>query len=68
MHSTRRSLVLLQVAVAYFVLLKIVYGVVVPPNGDEAYYWLWGGHLQLSYYDHAPMVGWTSAVGRLLLG
>lgn len=68
MHSTRRSLVLLQAAVAYFVLLKIVYAVLVPPNGDEAYYWLWGGHLQLSYYDHAPMVGWTSAIGRLLLG
>lgn len=59
---------LLQIAVAYFVTLKIIYGVFVPPNGDEAYYWLWGGHLQLSYYDHAPMVGWTSALGRLLLG
>lgn len=59
---------LLQAAVAFFVVLKIVYGVFVPPNGDEAYYWLWGGHLQLSYYDHAPMVGWTSAIGRLLLG
>lgn len=59
---------LLQIAVAYFVTLKIIYGVFVPPNGDEAYYWLWGGHLQLSYYDHAPMVGWTSALGRLLFG
>jgi 4-amino-4-deoxy-L-arabinose transferase-like glycosyltransferase len=60
--------VLLQVAVAFFVFLKIVYGVFVPPNGDEAYYWLWGGHLQMSYYDHAPMVGWTSAVARLVAG
>lgn len=59
---------LLQVAVVFFVTLKIIYGILVPPNGDEAYYWLWGGHLQLSYYDHAPMVGWTAAVGRLLLG
>lgn len=59
---------MLQIAVAFFVILKIVYGVFVPPNGDEAYYWLWGGHLQLSYYDHAPMVGWTSAIARLLLG
>lgn len=63
-----RSLTLLQIAVVFFVSLKIVYGVLVPPNGDEAYYWLWGGHLQLSYYDHAPMVGWLGAVGRLLLG
>ena len=59
---------LLQVAVAFFVILKLVYGVVVPPNGDEAYYFLWGGHLQLSYYDHGPMVGWASAIGRALFG
>lgn len=66
--TTRRGIAVLQVAVAYFVILRIVYGVFVPPNGDEAYYWLWGGHLQLSYYDHAPMVGWTSAIARQLLG
>jgi 4-amino-4-deoxy-L-arabinose transferase-like glycosyltransferase len=66
--ATRHSLVLLQIAVAYFVGLKIVYAVMVPPNGDEAYYWLWGGHLQLSYYDHAPMVGWVAAIARLLPG
>lgn len=68
MPAARRSVVLLQIAVAFFVLLRLAYGVFVPPNGDEAYYWLWGGHLQLSYYDHAPMVGWTSALGRLVLG
>lgn len=63
-----RNVVLLQVAVAFFVLLKIVYAVMVPPNGDEAYYWLWGGHLQLSYYDHAPMVGWVSGLARMVGG
>lgn len=66
--TPRRDLLLLQLAVAGFLLLRLAYAVVVPPNGDEAYYWLWGGHLQLSYFDHAPMVGWTSAIGRLLLG
>ena len=25
---------------------------------DEAYYWLWSTNLQLSYYDHAPMVAY----------
>jgi len=64
----RGGLVLLQLGVAFFVIVKLVYGVFVPPNGDEAYYWLWGGHLQLSYYDHGPMVGWASAIGRALLG
>jgi hypothetical protein len=66
--ASRRDIVLLQVIVAYFVVLRLAYALFVPPNGDEAYYWLWGGHLQLSYYDHSPMVGWTSAIGRALLG
>jgi 4-amino-4-deoxy-L-arabinose transferase-like glycosyltransferase len=67
-RAPRLDLLPLQLAVACLVLLRLAYAVVVPPNGDESYYWLWGGHLQLSYFDHAPMVGWTSAIGRLLLG
>jgi 4-amino-4-deoxy-L-arabinose transferase-like glycosyltransferase len=66
--GARRGVLFLQIVVAYFVALKLVYGLFAPPNGDEAYYWLWGSHLQLSYYDHAPMVGWTSALSRLALG
>lgn len=67
-RAPRRDLLALQLAVGGFLLLRLAYAVVVPPGGDEGYYWLWGGHLQLSYFDHAPMVGWTSAIGRLLLG
>lgn len=29
---------------------------------DEAYYWDWGQHLSLSYFDHPPLVGWLSAI------
>jgi hypothetical protein len=25
------------------------------PIGDEAYYWLWGQHMALSYFDHPPL-------------
>jgi len=25
---------------------------------DEAYYWVWSQRLQLSYYDHPPLVAW----------
>ncbi|MCX5781593.1 MAG: glycosyltransferase family 39 protein [Elusimicrobia bacterium] len=25
---------------------------------DEAYYWLWSHHLQLSYFDHPPMIAY----------
>ncbi len=29
---------------------------------DEAYYWLWAQHPDLSYYDHPPMVAWLIAL------
>ncbi len=68
LRVARRDLVLPRVAVAYFLALKLVYALFVPPNIDEAYYWLWGAHLQWSYLDHAPLVGWAAAAASLLLG
>src|SRR5438128_8966205 len=29
-----------------------------PPFDDELYYWCWSRDLQLSYYDHPPMVAY----------
>ena len=57
-----------QVFVAILLLLKLGYSLVVPPRGDEAYYWLWGQHLELSYFDHAPFIGWAMAVSDRLFG
>jgi 4-amino-4-deoxy-L-arabinose transferase-like glycosyltransferase len=48
--------------------LKLCYALVVPPNIDEAYYFVWGLVPQASYLDHAPMVGWSSGLARLLAG
>ena len=59
---------LLRTAAAYLVAIKLLYSAIVPPDGDEAYYWLWGQHPQLSYLDHAPLVGWESFIGMHLLG
>jgi len=33
-----------------------VYNVRLPLHPDEAYYWLWSRHLDLSYYDHPPLI------------
>ena len=39
----------------------------VGPGDNEAYYWTWSKHLDLSYYDHPPavayMIALTTAVG-----
>lgn len=48
--------------------LKLAYALVVPPNSDEAYYFVWGLVPQASYLDHAPMVGWTSWLSRSIAG
>jgi 4-amino-4-deoxy-L-arabinose transferase-like glycosyltransferase len=35
---------------------------------DEAYYWLWAKHLQLSYFDHPPLTAWLIALSTKLFG
>ena len=41
--------------IAYFVMLRLAYSFFALPIGDEAYCWMWGRHLALSYYDHPPL-------------
>jgi 4-amino-4-deoxy-L-arabinose transferase-like glycosyltransferase len=48
--------------------VRVPLTLIVPPNGDEAFYWLWGQHPQWSYRDHGPLVGWVAAIGHLLFG
>lgn len=48
--------------------IKLVLLVVVHPFMDETYYFVWGRHLQLSYFDHPALVGWTQALSGLLFG
>jgi 4-amino-4-deoxy-L-arabinose transferase-like glycosyltransferase len=46
--------------------LKIIVAFFLPVFGDESYYWFWGQHVQLSYFDHPGMVGWLTAAGSKL--
>ncbi|WP_223475776.1 ArnT family glycosyltransferase [Oricola indica] len=38
------------------------------PTADEAYYWLWGQHLDWSYYDHPPLAAWLQGLSASLFG
>lgn len=38
--------------------IKLIMASIIPLSGDEAYFLLWGQHLDFGYYDHPPMVGW----------
>jgi 4-amino-4-deoxy-L-arabinose transferase-like glycosyltransferase len=38
------------------------------PNPDEAYYWLWGQHIDWSYYDHPPLHAWIQGCFTAIFG
>lgn len=47
-------------------LVKFVLAALIPLSADEAYYWVWSHRLQLSYFDHPPMVAWVFYLGHFL--
>lgn len=59
------SLVPLQIVVGLILLLRLVMHVLAAPLGDETYYWFWGQHPDLSYYDHPPLHAWLLGVVSL---
>jgi dolichol-phosphate mannosyltransferase len=49
-------------------LVRLAYGLKLPLTGDEAYFWEWGRHPALGYYDHPPAAGWILWVTRQIFG
>jgi 2-amino-4-hydroxy-6-hydroxymethyldihydropteridine diphosphokinase len=49
------------------VFVRLFFAATIPFGNDEAYYWDWGRHVQLSYFDHPPMVSWVSYLGQWIL-
>jgi len=50
-----------------FLTLRLVFWFATFPNPDEAYYWLWGKHPALSYYDHPPFHAWIQGIFTTIL-
>lgn len=46
--------------------VKLALAAGIPLTPDEAYYWVWTQHPQLSYFDHPPAVAWLLTLGDLL--
>jgi 4-amino-4-deoxy-L-arabinose transferase-like glycosyltransferase len=51
-----------------FLAVKLALLVLARPFVDETYYWLWGQHLAISYFDHPPLIGWIQRVSATVLG
>ena len=54
--------------VIFIILLRLIYFGVAQLIPDEAYYWQYAQHMDLSFYDHPPMVAWLIWVGTTILG
>ena len=55
-------------AIGYFLLLRALYLCFAFPIADETYYWMWGRHFALSYYDHPPLQGWLQGLSYAVFG
>jgi hypothetical protein len=66
--SARRAWLPYAVAAAVFIAIKLWISLVMPPIGDEAYYWLWGQKPALSYFDHPPLHAWLLGLMSLAAG
>jgi dolichol-phosphate mannosyltransferase len=49
-------------------LIRLLYALKLPLTGDEAYFWEWGRHPAMGYYDHPPVAGWILWFTRQLFG
>ena len=49
-------------------LLRVIIAVLLYPGFDEAYYYLYTLHLNLSYFDHPPLVALATGFGPWLTG
>ncbi len=54
--------------VLFCILLRLIYLGLAQLIPDEAYYWQYAQHMDLSFYDHPPMVAWLIWLGTAVLG
>lgn len=66
-HAARLALLAL-LLVAGSIALHLALAGLVPLSPQEAYYWQYARHLDLSYFDHPPLAAWTIRLTTALAG
>ena len=59
---------LVQLACVLLIAIKVAHWSLSGVFMDEAYYWLWGQHPALSYYDHPPLNAWLLGLSSTVFG
>lgn len=59
---------LVQIVCVLLILLKLAHLSFAGVFMDEAYYWMWGQHPALSYYDHPPLNAWLLSLSSAVFG
>jgi len=54
--------------IAFTIVLRLIYIGTAQLIPDEAYYWNYAQHMDLSFYDHPPMVAWLIWLGTSIFG
>ena len=67
-NGTSRISVIFWFILGITTLVRLAYAVKLPLTGDEAYFWEWGRHPALGYYDHPPFAGWILWFTRQIFG
>lgn len=58
----------IQAVAIVFLVVKVGLLIFMQPFMDETYYFLWGQHPQLSYFDHPSLIGWTEGLSAAIFG
>jgi 4-amino-4-deoxy-L-arabinose transferase-like glycosyltransferase len=62
------SVVTLRWIAALLLALKLTLWLSAGAFMDETYYWIWGQHPALSYYDHPPLSAWLQGISAQIFG
>lgn len=65
---SRKEMQIFLLVLGISLVLRLIGMALIPLIPEEAYYWMYGQHLNLSYFDHPAMVAWLSRLGVWLFG
>lgn len=66
--AARNELRWLKIVALVLFAIKLAFILFAGPSSDEAYYWLWGQHPDLSYFDHPPFHSWLLGISDAVFG